>query len=120
MTRSETNPPSELSSGDVVWVALDPTKGREQSGHRPAVVVSSNDYLDAATTLAIVVPVTSRDRHWPNHVRLRGDTGLDPDSWAMTEQIRTISRDRVTSVAGRIDARCLTEIRQFLRDFLAF
>ena len=117
-----TNPGSdgvgELSVGDVVWVALDPTPGREQSAHRPAVIVASNDYLDAATTLVIVIPITSKHRGWPNHVLLSGATTLDSDSCAMTEQLRTIRRDRITSVAGRVDEKCLAEIRRYLREFL--
>ena len=111
-------PGRELSAGDVVWVSLAPTRGREQSGHRPAVIVASNDYLDAVTTLAIILPVTSVDRGWPNHVLLTGPTGLGAASWAMTEQVRTISRDRVTAVAGRIDAGCLAQLRLHLRDYL--
>ena len=111
-------PRRDLSAGDIVWVSLAPTRGREQSGHRPAVIVAGSDYLDAATTLAIVLPVTSVDRGWPNHVQLTGPTGLEVDSWAMTEQVRTISRDRITGFAGRIDSGCLAQLRLHLRDYL--
>lgn len=108
----------QLAQGDVVWVSLDPVQGREQGGHRPAVVVSSDLYLDVVDTLAIVVPVTSRDRGWPNHIELAGPTGLDRASWAMTEQPLTLSRDRFTGVAGHVDAGCIERIRVYLRDFL--
>ncbi|MGW8592415.1 type II toxin-antitoxin system PemK/MazF family toxin [Dietzia sp. NPDC055877] len=103
--------------GDVVWVTLDPTVGREQSGRRPAMVVSSRGHLSIADTLVIVVPVTSVDRKWSNHVRLRGD--VPPrGSWAMTEQVRTISRRRVVGRAGRVDSSTLIEIRRWLTDFI--
>jgi mRNA interferase MazF len=111
----------ELVTGDVVWANLDPTSGREQGGRRPVVVVASALYLDVADTLAIVVPVTTRDRGWPNHIRLAGPTGLDQPSWALTEQPRTISRTRLdAAAAGNIDDACLDEIRLYLRDFLGF
>jgi mRNA interferase MazF len=109
---------SALQSGDVVWLSLSPTVGREQAGHRPALVVSGSGYLGIVDTLAIVVPVTSIDRGWPNHVPLTGPHGLDRASFAMSEQPRTVSRSRVTSIAGAVDSACLDEIRAFLAAFL--
>jgi len=105
--------------GSVVWVDLDPTVGREQAGRRPAVVVASSGYLDAVTELAIVVPATTTDRGWPQHVQLTGPTlALPRPTYAMTEQPRTISRQRIASVAGTIDSSCLASIRRWLNDFL--
>ena len=102
----------------MVWAVLDPTRGREQAGRRPVVVVAAEDYLDVVTTLVIVVPVTTVDRGWPNHVPLRGEVGLERDSWAMTEQPRTIDRARMRAVAGRVDAATAAEIDVWLGDFL--
>lgn len=110
----------ELALGDVLWADLDPTRGREQGGRRPVVVVASSLYLDVVDTLAIVVPVTTRDRGWPNHVLLSGATGLTEASWALTEQPRTIARGRVAAIAGSVADPCLDEIRVYLRDFLEF
>lgn len=107
-----------LLTSDVVWVQFGPARGREQDGRRPAVVVSSNGYLAVADTLAIVVPVTSRDRGWPNHVRLSGDTGLSRGGFAMVEQVQTISRKRIVGTLGSIDEECLRDIRLYLQDFL--
>jgi mRNA interferase MazF len=108
----------QLVPGDVVWANFDRVAGREQAGHRPAVVVASDLYLDVVDTLAIIVPVTSRDRAWSNHILLSGDTGLTKQSWAMTEQPQTLSRARLTKVSGRVDDGCLSTIRLYLRDFL--
>jgi mRNA interferase MazF len=108
----------QLVPGDVVWANFDRVAGREQAGHRPAVVVASDLYLDVVDTLAIIVPVTSRDRAWSNHVPLSGETGLTHRSWAMTEQPQTLSRARLTKVSGRVDDGCLEAIRRYLRDFL--
>lgn len=108
----------ELAPGSIAWATLEPVQGREQGGHRPVLVVASAGYLDAVTTLAIVLPVTTVNRGWPNHVRLVGPTGLDHPSWAMTEQPRTLSRGRLTGVAGRVSQSCLDEVRRWLGDFL--
>lgn len=105
----------DLAPGDVVWAELDPTVGREQGGRRPVVVVASRGFLDVVDTLAIVVPVTSADRSWPNHVRL---SQLGRPSFAMTEQVRAMSRNRLHGVLGRASPQELADIRRWLRDFL--
>lgn len=107
-----------LRRGTVVWARLDPSSGREQAGHRPTLVVATDAYLNAVTTLAIVLPVTTTDRGWPNHVLLRGGTGLTAGSWAMTEQPRTISRSRITGVCGAVDEATMADVAVYLRDFL--
>lgn len=94
-------------------------RGREQSGRRPVVVVAGAGYLRVVTTLVLCVPVTSVDRGWPNHVPLRGPTGLDRPSWAMTEQLRTLSRDRLVRSVGVVDRDTLGAVRTWLADFLA-
>lgn len=107
-----------LHTGDVVWADLGEARGRGQAGRRPVVVVASNAHLAIAATLAIVVPVTTRDRGWPNHVPLTGPTGLESESFALTEQIRVIARDAIVGAAGSIDEDCLRRIRLYLQDFL--
>jgi mRNA interferase MazF len=107
-----------LAPGAVAWASLDPVRGREQRGHRPVVVVASAGYLDAVTTLVMVVPVTTVDRGWPNHIALTGGTGLETASWAMTEQVRTLPRSRMDRVTGEVGRDCLREIRTWLADFL--
>jgi mRNA interferase MazF len=106
---------SDLSPGDVVWMKPDPSVGREQAGRRPAIIVASADYLAIVESLAIVVPLTAVDRGWPNHVPVNT---LAKPSWAMTEQVRTISRERIVSNSGRVDASTLASIRDWIRDFL--
>ena len=108
-----------MRPGDVVWVELAPARGREQSGRRPAVVVSSLDHLQAATTLVTVVPATSRDRGWPNHVALEGPIEVAGAILAMTEQVRTIARERVVGSAGSVSSDCLADITAWVRRWLA-
>lgn len=103
-----------------MWAELDPVRGREQSGRRPVLVVASDLFLEQADTLAIVLPATTNDRGWPNHVRLRGP-GLDVSqpTFAMTEQPRTITRDRLVGTLGVVDHETMREVDRWLRDFLA-
>lgn len=101
-----------------MWGDPDPVRGNEQSGRRPLVAVSSQDYLETVTALALVVPVTAVYRRWPNHVRLHGAHGLGRPSWAMTEQVRAVTRTRLVRPAGMVDGETMTAISTYLRDFL--
>ncbi len=111
---------AELRRGTVCWVELDPARGREQAGRRPALVVSSDIFLAQADSLAIILPATATDRGWPNHVRLRGNefTPQRP-TFAMTEQPRTIARERIHAIIGVVDSDTMREVDQWLRDFLS-
>ena len=110
-----TNPSPAVHTGQIVWVNLSPTAGKEQAGHRPAVVVSSTLFLQVVTDLVTVIPVTSTNRGWANHVPV---PILGPDSVAMTEQIRTISRSRITKYGSCVDEESLDNMRMWIRDFL--
>jgi mRNA interferase MazF len=107
----------ELARGDLIQVAPEVAIGREQAGRRPALVIAGPGYLAAVESLAIVIPLTSVDRGWPNHVKVRGGQ-LPAPSWAMTEQLRTISRERTVGRLGRATPETVAEALQWVRDFL--
>lgn len=75
MHRSCRGPRNNLSEmyvpnfGDVVWVDFDPQAGREQSGRRPAVVLSAKAYNQKAN-LALICPITSRVKGYPFEIAL--------------------------------------------------
>jgi mRNA interferase MazF len=109
---------SPLVAGTIVWCELSPTVGREQGGRRPAVVIASADYVDVVDSLTILVPCTTRDRGWLSHIALTGDTGLSVPTFAVTEQQRTVSLQRVRRVAGQVDDGCLDAIARWVRVWL--
>lgn len=47
-----------MKRGDIYMVSLDPTKGREQRGHRPVLIVSPAAF-NTATRLPVVLPITN-------------------------------------------------------------
>jgi len=107
-----------LRRSSIVWVDLSPTRGREQAGSRPAVVISSQGYLANVPELLIIVPVTTTDRGWPHHVPVEGpEVDLPRPSFAMTEQPRTIARSRITGGAGAAGDTTMALIDRWLRDF---
>jgi mRNA interferase MazF len=74
-------------AGDLIWTDFAPAKRREQSGRRPALVVSSRIFT-AMTGLAVVCPITSRVRPFPTSVVL--PPGLPVSGEVLTSNIRSI------------------------------
>lgn len=107
-----------IQPGQVWWASPDAATGREQAGRRPVLVVSNDDFHSTVTTLILVTPVTSVDRHWPNHVAVPSGTGLERPSWAMTEQVRAISRERLVAMVGQVNHETLEEVRRWIADYL--
>lgn len=109
---------TDLRPGQIVWVDVDAAVGREQGGRRPHVVLSCEDYLDLVDALFIAAPLTTTNRAWPNHVRAVGETGLKSESWIMTEQVRTLSRQRIFGTAGQVSPLCLMRARDWITEFI--
>jgi mRNA interferase MazF len=56
--------------GDIIWLVLDPRVGHEQSGRRPALVISNKEFSDH-TNLAVVCPITSKVKSLPFEIQLK-------------------------------------------------
>lgn len=114
-----------MRRGDVVWVDLDPTRGSEASKRRPAVVVSNDGANRTAQTLGrgvvTVVPITSQtSKVYPFQVLLPAKScGLQKPSKAQAEQIRSVSRQRIRNVAGRLSPDLLAMLDDAIRLHLA-
>jgi len=76
-----------MNQGDIIFVDFDPTKDREQSGHRPAVVISRTAY-NKKRNLAFVCPITSTTKPLRFHVLLDDRTQTQGD--VICEQVRVI------------------------------
>lgn len=104
----------------MVLVALDPTKGHEQRGARPCVVVTDPAVSsDQRYPMLAVVPVTGTPGEGALYPGLRpGDSGLRQPSWALVDQLRTVDKRRVSRVFGVITADELAAIDDGIRLFL--
>ena len=104
--------------GDVIVVDLGEPIGHEAGLNRPAVVVSHDRLVEVG--LISVLPVTRSRLGWPSHVEVEpADSGLRETSYVQTEQIRTISTERVTQVVSRLPFAALHTIDGLLRTNLA-
>ena len=100
-----------------VWLAdLDPTRGHEQAGKRPVLIVSDDGFNAGPATLVIVVPITSTIRPIPSHVRLDPpEGGLKNPSAVLCEAIRSISKQRLVRRWGAVSSAKLAEIEDVVR-----
>jgi mRNA interferase MazF len=73
--------------GDLIWTDFDPSRGREQAGRRPALVVSDVTFNES-TGLIIVCPITSKIRPFPTSVVL--PDGLPLSGEILLSHIRSI------------------------------
>lgn len=83
----------EPSRGEIWLVNLDPTRGREQAGSRPALIVSVDQFNHGAAQLVIVCPITSKDKKIPMHVKVfPPEANLETVSFIKCEDVRSISK----------------------------
>lgn len=106
----------------VFWADLDPTKGSEQAGQRPVLVVSVeevNQSLPIVTILSITSVKPGR-KVYPTEVYLKAEeTGLPKESIVMAHQIRAISKERLREKCGSIEDKAIKErIRNAIKTYL--
>jgi mRNA-degrading endonuclease toxin of MazEF toxin-antitoxin module len=102
----------DLDAGDLVWVELDPIRGREQSGRRPAVVMTPSTY-HRVSHIALVCPITSNLGPWPFKALL--PDGLEIGGAVLVDQVRAVDRShRIVGRAGRVPDETLDRIRGIL------
>lgn len=111
--------------GEIRLVDLDPARAGEANKRRPAVLVSNDGANTTAAKLGrgvvTVVPITTNtDRVYPFQVLIRAhESGLDRDSKAQAEQVRSVSVDRVTDHIGTVAPELMLEVDEALRLHLA-
>ncbi len=105
--------------GEVWLVDFGEPVGREQSGCRPAAILSSDLLNDSRAGVVIVVPITTAHRGLPSHVELdRGDSGLDEVSYAKCEDVKSISEQRLLRRLGAVGDEAVFQIARVLRFLL--
>jgi mRNA interferase MazF len=114
-----------MRRGEIRLVDLDPARGTEANKRRPAVIVSNDGANSTANRLGrgviTVVPATSNiDRVYPFQVLLRAsETGLDRDSKAQAEQVRSVAVERIGPRVGVVPPALLSSLDEALRLHLA-
>lgn len=98
-------------AGDIVWLQFDPQAGREQAGHRPAVVLSPASY-NARAGMVVCCPTTTRIKGYPFEVTLGGV----PPSVVLADQVKSQDwRARKATRKGQVSPAELAEVRAKLK-----
>jgi mRNA interferase MazF len=97
------------SAGDIIWIEFGPTVANEQTGRRPAIILSARVFNELTGRRA-ACPITSRGRGWALEV------GLPPEltviGTVMVDQLRVLSwRERFSKFACAAPPSILDEIR---------
>jgi mRNA interferase MazF len=88
---------AQILRGDIYWAELDPTKGHEQSGERPVLILSNSIFNQHSGTV-IAMALTSQPQRagFPLTLELDG-ANLPKKSWVKLSQIRTLSVERLSN-----------------------
>jgi mRNA interferase MazF len=105
--------------GEVYWADLSPTRGREQAGRRPVLIISQ-DVLNERSGTVIVLAITSREQRagYPLTYPIAGG-GLPAQSWVKISQVRTIASERLGERIGALEPDELAQIVEGLIELIA-
>ena len=97
------------SRGDIVWLQFAPQAGHEQSGRRPAVIVSPEAY-NHRVGLCLCCPITSQVKGYPFEVEL--PAGMEVSGAVLCDQLKSLDwKARGASLIGNLPGRSMKEIQ---------
>lgn len=105
--------------GEIWLVDLNPTRGHEQGGRRPGLVVSVDLFNQGPAGLVIVIPITTKEKGIPLHVEIKApEGGLTKRSFIKCEDLRSVSRERLVQRLGQVTRSTLDAVEDRLRILL--
>ena len=109
---------ARILRGDILWANLDPTRGHEQSGSRPVLVLSQNVFNErSGTVIAIALTSQQPSAGFPLTLELAGRS-LPKKSWVKISQIRTLSVQRLGKKLGKASTQELENIVEGLNEII--
>src|SRR5260370_5779941 len=107
---------SAPDAGAVVWIDLDPTKGHEQDGKRPALVLGPRAYNER-TRLCIACPITNRTKGYPFEVPI--PEGNEITGVVLADHLGCLSwPERNARLIGVVPPNVLVEVREKIAPLL--
>ena len=109
---------ARLLRGEIRWADLSPTRGREQSGQRPVLIVSHDVFNErSGTVIAMALTSQPQAAGFPLTLDL-ADLDLPKPSWVKIGQIRTLAAERVGRRLGRATPEQLARIVEGLNELV--
>lgn len=107
------------SRGEVWFVDLNPVRGREQAGQRPGLILSVDLFNQGPAGLVVLLPLTTRRKAIPFHVEVNPpEGGLAQRSFIKCEDIRSVSKERLSRRLGTVSPDTLAAVKDRLRILL--
>ena len=104
--------------GEFRWADLNPTRGHEQAGQRPVLILSHNVFNDRSGTV-IAVALTSQPQRAAFPLTLELTTPRLPKrSWVKISQIRTLSIERIGKRLGKVSPEELDQVLEGLNEII--
>ncbi|MCX6046154.1 MAG: type II toxin-antitoxin system PemK/MazF family toxin [Chloroflexi bacterium] len=110
-----------MPSRGEIWLAnLTPTRGHDQAGERPVLIISTDAFNDGPAGLLFVLPLTRTNRKIPVHIMVDPpEGGLSTRSYILCDALRSISTDRLgTQAWGTVTAQTMRKVENTLRLFM--
>jgi len=105
-------------SGDIVWLTFNPQAGHEQSGRRPALVLSPSSYNEKVS-LALFCPITSQVKNYPFEVYL--PKNLKVKGVILSDQVKSLDwKVRKAEFADKVSSTELEEVIAKIKALLPF
>ncbi len=109
---------ARILRGEIRWADLDPTRGHEQSGQRPVLILSADVFNERSGTVIAVV-LTSQEPRAGFPLTLESNAaGLPKRSWIKIGQIRTLSTERLGRRLSRASEEEVDRVLQGLNEIL--
>jgi mRNA interferase MazF len=109
---------ARILRGEIRWVDLNPTKGREQSGQRPVLILSQDVFnQNSGTVIAIALTSQPQRAGFPLTLELI-ETKLEKPSWVKISQIRTLSVERIGNRLGMISPTEMDQVIEGLYEII--
>jgi mRNA interferase MazF len=106
----------EPKRGDIWWIDLDPTRGREQAGKRPGLIISVDEFNGGPADLVVLIPITSKQRGVPLHVEIRPpEGGVKHKSFVKCEDVRSVSKSRLLGRLGGVKQATMEAVEERLQ-----
>lgn len=102
----------ELNQYEIVFVNLYPTQGSKIKKTSPCVIISPDEMNKHLRTI-IVAPMNTRSRKYPTRIVVKHDAKI---GWIVIDQIRTIDKQRIIKVVGRLSKPEIKEIKSVLKE----
>lgn len=105
--------------GEIWLVDLNPARGREIYGLRPGLVVSVDQFNHGPAGLVVMLPLTTRYKAIPFHVEVNPpEGGLRTKSFIKCEDVRSVSKERLSEPWGRVSQATMAAVEDRLRILL--